>query len=57
MEQLQWNNATKCILRDWKNVFIVMEVNIKQTKPCYKGHKAFTAGHDETGLITKDTLL
>ena len=45
MEQSQWNNITKCILRDWKNVLIVMEVN--------KGHKVFTAGHDETRLITR----
>ena len=49
MKQSQWNNITKCILRDWKNVLIVMEVN--------KGHKVFTTGHDETRLITEDTLL
>ena len=30
MERLQWNNVAKCILRDWENVVIVMEVNNKQ---------------------------
>lgn len=52
------------MLRDWKNVFAIMEVYYI-TKPyiimnlCYKDHKSVTivAGHDKTGLITNDIML